>query len=234
VTSASERTRTTITRLAEYAVDDRARLDQLLDEQLIAHVGVVRADGYPMVLPTAFARDGDRVLLHGSTGSPWMRRVADGAPVCVQVTAADALIVARSAFESSLRYRSAVLFGVCERVEGAAKASALDVLTDRLIPGRTAEVRRPTAKELAATLVLALPISEWSLKVSDGWSDDPDTDLAGDAWAGVVPMVTGYGAAIAAPDLRQGIAVPGSVSRLVDRQSTALGWSVGDDTKTCT
>jgi hypothetical protein len=154
------------------------------------------------------------LLLHGSTGSPWIRAAAAGAPVCVQVTAADAIIVARSAFESSLRYRSAVLFGVCESLDGPPKQAALDVLTDHLIPGRTREVRRPTAKELAATLVLALPIAEWSLKVSGGWSEDPESDIAGDAWAGVLPIVTSYGEPAGAPDLRPGIAVPASVRQL--------------------
>ena len=214
MSSRIDRGRTAITRLPEYASADREALDRLLDEQIMGHVGLVRPDGYPVVLPTAIARDGDRLLLHGSTGSPWMRAAASGAPVCVQVTAADAIIVARSAFESSLRYRSAVLFGVCESLDGEQKQAALDVLTEHLIPGRTREVRRPTAKELAATLVLALPIAEWSLKVSDGWSEDPESDIAGDAWAGVLPIVTGYGEPAAAPDLRPGIAVPASVSQL--------------------
>lgn len=210
----ADRGRTGLTRLPEYAVADRARLDQLLDEQIVGHVGLVRADGYPVVLPTAIARDGDRLLMHGSTGSRWMRRIADGAPVCVEVTAAEGIIVARSAFESSLRYRSAVLFGACEQLAGAGKERALDVLTNRLIPGRAAEVRRPTGKELAATLVLALPITEWSLKVSGGWPDDPEEDVDGDAWAGVVPVVMAYADPLAAPDLRPGIPVPGSVRRL--------------------
>jgi uncharacterized protein len=214
MSSRIDRGRTAITRLPEYASADREALDRLLDEQIMGHVGLVRPDGYPVVLPTAIARDGDRLLLHGSTGSPWMRAAASGAPVCVQVTAADAIIVARSAFESSLRYRSAVLFGVCESLDGEQKQAALDVLTEHLIPGRTREVRRPIAKELAATLVLALPIAEWSLKVSDGWPEDPESDIAGDAWAGVLPIVTGYGEPAAAPDLRPGIAVPASVSQL--------------------
>src|SRR5512146_3063035 len=218
-----DRGRTAVTRLPEYASADRAALDRLLDEQIVGHVGLVRPDGYPVVLPTAIARDGDRLLLHGSTGSPWMRAAAGGAPVCVQVTAADAIIVARSAFESSLRYRSAVLFGVCEPLDGQQKQAALDTLTDRLLPGRVREVRGPTAKELAATLVLALPIAEWSLKVSDGWPDDPGEDVAGDAWAGVVPLAVAYGAAAPAPDLRRGIEVPPSVRRLAGPGRRAEG-----------
>jgi nitroimidazol reductase NimA-like FMN-containing flavoprotein (pyridoxamine 5'-phosphate oxidase superfamily) len=213
MTHASDRTR--LTRLPEYGSNDRAALDRLLDEQIVGHVGVTRLDGDPVILPTAIARDGDRLLIHGSTGSRWMRLVAEGAPVCVEVTAIDGVLVARSAFESSFRYRSAVVFGRCARLEGAAKEAALDVLTSRLIPGRVAEVRRPSARELAATLVLALPLAEWSLKVSDGWPDDGEDDVAGDTWAGVVPAAPpAYLAAVPAPDLRPGIPVPDSVRRL--------------------
>jgi nitroimidazol reductase NimA-like FMN-containing flavoprotein (pyridoxamine 5'-phosphate oxidase superfamily) len=207
--------KTTITRLREKASTDRAQLDALLDSVRIGHVGVV-VDGHPVVIPTAIARDGDRVLLHGSTGSGWMRRVAAGADACLTVTALDGLVVARSAFESSMQYRSAVLFGRCTPIGDAEKVHALDRLVDALIPGRTAEVRRPTPRELAATLVLALPIERWSLKMSAKWPEDPDEDVAGEAWAGVVPMHVGYGPALPAPDLRDGIAVPPSVTRLTD------------------
>lgn len=213
MTNASDRTR--LTRLAEYGSDDREALNRLLDEQIIGHVGLVRPDGYPVILPTAIARDGDRLLIHGSTGSRWMRLAAEGAPVCVEVTATDGVIVARSTFESSFRYRSAVLFGTCSRLEGVAKEAALDVLANRLIPGRPAEVRRPSVKELAATMVLALPLAEWSLKVSEGWPEDGEEDVAGDAWAGMVPIApVAYAAPFPAPDLRPGIPVPDSVRRL--------------------
>ncbi|HEY8302125.1 MAG TPA: pyridoxamine 5'-phosphate oxidase family protein [Jatrophihabitans sp.] len=204
-------TRTDITRLREKASTDRAQLDALFDSCLLGHFGLTTDDG-PVVIPTAVVRDGDRVLAHGSTGSPWMRRLAAGAPTCLTVTALDAVVVARSAFESSLRYRSAVLFGACAPV--ADRDRALDLITERLIPGRSAEIRRPRQAELAATLVLELPIEQWSLKISAGWSEDPDDDIAGDAWAGVVPMTSGYAAPLPAPDLRAGIAVPPSVERL--------------------
>ncbi len=130
---------------------------------------------------------------------------------CLTVTALDGVVVARSAFESSLHYRSAVLFGTCTPVTD--RDHALDLITERLIPGRTAEIRRPRAAELAATLVLELPIEQWSLKISAGWPEDPADDVAGDAWAGVVPMTSGYAAPLPAPDLRAGIAVPPSVER---------------------
>jgi nitroimidazol reductase NimA-like FMN-containing flavoprotein (pyridoxamine 5'-phosphate oxidase superfamily) len=144
-----------------------------------------------------------------------MRALAAGAPTCLAVTALDGVVVARSAFESSLHYRSAVLFGRCRTLADDEKAAALDLVTEALIPGRTAEIRRPTRRELEATLVLALPIAEWSLKVSAGWPDDPAEDVEGDAWAGVVPLQRRYGAARPAPDLRDGIALPPSVERLL-------------------
>jgi uncharacterized protein len=209
--------RTEITRLRDKASTDRAQLDGLLDTTHVGHVALAAADGDPMVVPTAVARDGDTLLLHGSTGSPWLRRVASGVPVSVAVTAMDGLVIARSAFESSIHYRSAVLFGRCAALIGPAKEHALDVLTEALLPGRVAELRRPSPAELAATLVLALPIVEWSLKVSDSWPEDPPEDTAGDAWAGVVPQYAGYGPPRAAPDLRPEIPVPASVRQLLAR-----------------
>ncbi|HEY2297625.1 MAG TPA: pyridoxamine 5'-phosphate oxidase family protein [Jatrophihabitans sp.] len=203
--------RTDITRLREKGSTDRAALDALLDSCILGHFGIAGDDG-PVVIPTAIVRDGDRVLAHGSTGSRWMRRLGSGVPACLTVTALDGVVVARSAFESSLHYRSAVLFGSCAPV--ADTETALDLISERLIPGRTGEIRRPAKAELAATLVLELPISEWSLKISAGWPEDPDDDVAGDAWAGVVPMTTGYAPPRPAPDLRAGIAVPDSVLRL--------------------
>ena len=165
--------------MSRKASSDRATLDHLLDTVHIGHFAIVADDAHPVVLPTAVVRDGDRVLAHGSTGSRWLRRLAADDAACLAVTAFDALVVARSAFESSMRYRSAVLFGQCQAItEPDAKRRALEVITDALIPGRSAEVRASTARELAAVLVLALPISEWSLKVSEGWPDDPPGDVA--------------------------------------------------------
>lgn len=210
----ADATRTTITRLRERGTTDRGELDTLLDAVHIGHVGLVDGSGGPVVIPTLIARDGDRLLVHGSTGSPWLRRVAAGAPVCVTVTAVDAVVVARSAFESSMRYRSAVLFGQCAALAGDDKQRALDMLTDAVLPGRTGEVRRPTRRELDATAALALPIEQWSLKRSSGWPDDPPEDVAGPAWAGIVPMTTTYGPALDAPDLTPGVPMPASVQQL--------------------
>lgn len=197
---------------------DAAVLRRLLADVPVGHIGFVTEDGQPFVLPTAISQDGDGVLLHGSTGSRWMRLLATGIPVSLAVTALDGMLVARSAFESSMHYRSAVLFGTCKALDGEQKLAALDSLTDALIPGRVAEVRRPNAKELAATLVLRLDVEDWSLKISADQPDDPDEDVAGPAWAGVVPLASRYTAALDAPDLRPGIEVPPSVRRLLDSE----------------
>ena len=202
-------------RLPEKASTERPALDALLDSTRVGHFGLVADDGTPVVIPTMVVRDGDRVLAHGSTGSRWMRRLAAGVPTALAVTAYDGMVVARSAFESSIRYRSAVVFGRCAHLTED-KERFLDLVTEALIPGRVGEVRRPTKAELAATLVLALPIEEWSLKISAGWPEDEDDDVAGPAWAGVVPVRQAYDAPQDAPDLRTGIEVPPSVRALTD------------------
>lgn len=203
---------TKVSRLDELQSTSRSQLDELLDSTPLATVALVR-DGHPVIFPTGFARVDDELVIHGSTGSPWLRALAAGAPAAVSVTGLDGIVVARSAFESSFRYRSAVVFGVFEQVPDADKVRYLDRLTNVFLPGRTAELRASSRKELAATLPLRLPIGadNWSLKISDGWPDDPEEDIAGDAWAGVVPMSVAYGAPLSAPDLRSGIPVPGSV-----------------------
>jgi nitroimidazol reductase NimA-like FMN-containing flavoprotein (pyridoxamine 5'-phosphate oxidase superfamily) len=215
--------RTRVTRLVEYQVEERAELDALLDSVRVGHVGLV-TEGLPVVIPTAIARDNDVLLVHGSTGSRWMRQVALGVPCCVAVTSLDGVIVARSAFESSFRYRSAVVFGSFERLEGDDKRRGLDVIVDKLIPGRANEIRPSTISELNKTMVLSLAIEQWSLKVSSGWPTDGDDDIAGDAWAGVVPLTIAAGPALPAPDLRGGISVPASVQALTtDTGSPPVG-----------
>lgn len=203
-----------MTRYPDKASTDRTDLHGLLDEVHLAHVGLV-ADGFPLVVPTGIARDGDRVLVHGSTGSRWMRLLAEGVDACVSVTSLEAVVVARSAFESSFQYRSAVLFGRFTPVAERGVQAALEVLVEGLLPGRFAEVRASTPRELAATLVLAMPIEQWSLRISQELPDDEDDDVAGPAWAGVVPVRTIHGPPVAAPDLRAGITVPGSVRALL-------------------
>ena len=170
---------------------DPELLSELFGDELIGHLGFVR-DGAPMVMPTAVhLRPGSgelpRVLLHGSSGSGWLSVLSTGVPVCLTVTALDAVVVARSAFESSFHYRSALLFGTCRSLEGEELREGLESLTERIIPGRTAEVRVSTRRELAATSLLELRVEEWTYKGSHEWPDDPEDDVEGPAWAGVVP-----------------------------------------------
>jgi uncharacterized protein len=207
-------TNTTLTRMRDRAVTERQELDRLLDDVVLAHIGMVDDNAEPVVIPTAIARDGDRILVHGSTGSGWMRRAAAGAPVSVAVTDLNGIIVARSSFESSFRYRSAVLFGTFTRLTGPDVERALEVITERFIPGRLAEIRGTRKRELAATMVLAMPIRDWSLKISGGWPTDAPDDIEGSAWAGVVPLHPRAGDPEPAPDLRPGIGVPASVRAL--------------------
>ena len=205
---------TAVSRLAELQSTSRRQLDDLLDSTPLATVALVR-DGHPVALPIGFARIDDEVVIHGSTGSPWLSALAGGAPAAVSVTTLDGVVVARSGFESSFHYRSAVLFGTFETVTDD-KVRYLETLTDTFIPGRVAELRASTRKELAATVVLRLPIGSdnWSLKISDGWPEDPESDVAAGGWAGVVPITTSYGTPLRAPDCEESIPVAASVRAL--------------------
>lgn len=215
--------RTALTRLQDKGSDDRDALYRLLDEIHIGHFAILASHG-PVVLPTMVARDGDWILTHGSTGSVWMRLLASGAATSLAVSAYDGIVVARSAFESSMLYRSCVLFGSCEVVDAPEdKLHALDVMTDAVLPGRSSEIRRPLTKELAATLVLRMPIQQWSLKISQKWPDDPEDDIAGDAWAGVIGARTSYDQPRPAPNLRDDIALPSSVQQ-VAMNSVTSSW----------
>lgn len=192
---------------------DREGLDRLLREVAVGHFAFVE-EGRPVVMPIALVPDGDNLLLHGSTGSWWLRRLATGIPVTASVTAVEGLVLARSAFESSMRYRSAVLFGSCAALEGDEKLAALDLVTEGLLPGRLSELRPHNRKELAATLVLSMTVDEWTIKNSTLWPEDPVEDITGDTWAGVLPIHTTYGDPLTAPDLRNGIPLAPSVVAL--------------------
>lgn len=163
------------------------------------------------MLPVAYAPDGDSVLVHGSTASRLFRALAAGAPTCLTVTCYDGLVLARSAFESSMHYRCGMVFGVCTVVPDSDKVEALRRVSEHLMPGRWADVRPPSAKELAATLVLRLGLTEWSVKVSDGPPDDAEADLDLAIWAGVVPLHEVLGEPVPAPDLRGRPEVPAYV-----------------------
>jgi uncharacterized protein len=187
--------RTRLRRLPEKAVADPAVRDAILDAGRVAHVGIAG----PYVLPMGYARDGDRVLVHGSTGSRLVRSLAAGTPACLTVTLLDGLVLARSAFESSMNYRCVMAFGTFSTLDGEEKLAGLRTLSDHLLPGRWPRLRPPRPKELAATVVLALPLTEWSVKVSDGPPEDPPEDLDWPVWAGVIPIAETLGTPIPAP-----------------------------------
>lgn len=182
----------------------------VLDEALVAHVGLV-ADGAPVVIPMTFARLGDHVYVHGSPASRLLRGMADGVEVCLTVTLLDGLVLARSAFHHSMNYRSAVVFGraavVTDRWE---KAAALAALVERVLPGRSQTARPPSDRELAGTLVLRLGLDEASAKVRQGPPIDDEEDYAWPVWAGEIPLRLVAGAPIPDPRLAPGIPVPAS------------------------
>lgn len=199
--------RTRVRRLPDKAVTDRATLHAILDAGRVAHVAIVDG-GQPYVLPVGYARDGERVLLHGSTGSRLFRALAAGAPTCFTVTLLDGLVLARSAFESSMNYRCVTVLGTATALDTQDRLAGLERLSEHLLPGRWAQIRPPTARELAATLVLALPLTECSVKVSSGPPDDPPEDLDRPVWAGVVPVEEILGVPQPAPDLRHDLSAP--------------------------
>jgi hypothetical protein len=206
--------RTKLRPLPKRGRHDRETIDAILDEALVAHMGFVH-DGQPVVIPTLHARIGDEVLVHGSSASRALGALADGAPMCLTVTLIDGLVLARSAFHHSVNYRSVVLLGQARLLESREeKEAALEAFTEKVTPGRWEHVRWPTAKELKATKVLALPIDEASAKVRSGPPGDDEEDYAMDTWAGVVPLRVTAGTPEDDPLLRAGIPVPEHVARL--------------------
>jgi nitroimidazol reductase NimA-like FMN-containing flavoprotein (pyridoxamine 5'-phosphate oxidase superfamily) len=202
----------TVRRKKERADYRRTSANAILDEALVAHVGVC-INGQPFVIPMAFGRDGDRLILHGSKASRLLRSLAEGTQVCVTVTIVDSVVLARSQFHTSMDYRSVVVVGTPSAItEPVAKRRAMERLVDHVAPGRTAEARSPTDDELRQITAIEVPIETASVKVrTDGVVDD-EQDLALDIWAGVVPVTTQFGAPIPTPDLRDGIRQSPSVS----------------------
>jgi nitroimidazol reductase NimA-like FMN-containing flavoprotein (pyridoxamine 5'-phosphate oxidase superfamily) len=181
-------TKTEVRRHPERASSELADLHAVLDAALVCHVGFVH-DGAPVVIPTIHARDGDVLYLHGSPASRMLRDLAGGLDVCVTATLVDGLVLAKSWMHHSLNYRSAVVFGRATVVaDRDVKVEALRVIVEHVQPGRSASARPPSAKELAATLVLALPLQEWSVKARTGGPIDDPLDAELDWFAGVVPV----------------------------------------------
>ncbi len=185
--------RSRVRRVAKRAVYDRGTVHAIIDAALVCHVGYV-VDGWPRVLPTAIARIDECVYVHGNRNSAMLQALATGAPACITVTHLDGLVVARSVFHSSMNYRCVVIHATGHAVTGARKRLALDALVERLIPGRTGDVRAPAAKELDVTSVLEFPLEEVSAKVRTGPPADDKDDYLLPFWGGVVPLRTVAGA----------------------------------------
>jgi nitroimidazol reductase NimA-like FMN-containing flavoprotein (pyridoxamine 5'-phosphate oxidase superfamily) len=200
---------------------DRETIEAILDEAMVAHVGFA-AEGQPYVIPTLYARVGDSVYFHGSSASRTVRALAAGAPMCLTVTLLDGLVLARSAVHHSVNYRSVVVLGQAKAIEAPAeKMAAIEAFTERLIPGRWDEARPPTAKELKAIQVFALPLSEASAKVRSGPPVDDEPDYELDAWAGVIPLSTVAGAPSADARLADGLPLSDAAREWVARRNSA-------------
>jgi uncharacterized protein len=182
----TSRSRTTVRRLSDKAVTDFEVARKILAEGLIAHVGIIDADGHPVVIPMTYAFVDDALLLHGSVASRLMRTRSE---ICVNVTLVDGLVVARSLFASSMNYRSVVVFGTPEILQNEEKEQALLALSDGIIPGRVGHARSPSRTEIRETTIWRLPMNEWSAKVRVGPPvEASDDDLQLPYWGGVVPL----------------------------------------------
>ena len=180
----------------------------IIDGAKVCHVGFTLED-QPYVLPMALARNQSQLLMHGSIVSRLVKNLADGLPCCVTVTHLDGLVLARSAFNSSMNYRSVMVFGRAAAItELDEKIRSLEILTEHLAPGRLADVRPSTRKELNATTLLSLPIREFTVKVSNGPPDDPVSDIETPIWAGVIPLSLKAGLPQPAPDMDPSIPLP--------------------------
>jgi len=200
--------RTTLRRLPKRGSFERRAVYEILDEGFVCHVGFLQ-EGQPFVIPTAYGRAGDELYLHGARASRMLKALAEGTDVCVTVTLVDGLVLARSAFHHSINYRSVVIFGRARVVESdEEKTRALRAFTEHVMPGRWADVRRPTPQELAATLVLALPLSEASAKIRTGPPIDDEEDYQLPVWAGVLPLRAAAGVPEPDPRLPAGTRLP--------------------------
>jgi nitroimidazol reductase NimA-like FMN-containing flavoprotein (pyridoxamine 5'-phosphate oxidase superfamily) len=201
--------KTEISRLPKRGVYEKDVIYSILDEALFCTVAYAR-DGQPFQIPTGFCRIDDKIYIHGSVGSFYMRELATKKfPACISVTLIDGLVLARSAFHHSVNYRSVVIFGGPEPVTGENELyHALEVFTNKMCPGRWEDVRKPSKNEWKETMVLAFKVEEASAKVRVGPPKDDDEDYSMDVWAGVQPLKLVRQAPEPDPMLKAGIALP--------------------------
>ncbi len=204
--------RTRLSRKPDRGSYDRATVYAILDEALICHIGFA-VEGQPYVLPTTHARIDDKLYVHGSVANRMLKTLRGGAPVCVTVTLIDALVLARSAFHTSMNYRSVVILGTASEVtDPVHKRNAFNALVEHILPGRSAHIRAPSEQEMKATAVLCLPITEASAKARTGGPVEAEADYALPCWAGVVPLTLQAQAPVADARLAPGTAVPREVA----------------------
>jgi nitroimidazol reductase NimA-like FMN-containing flavoprotein (pyridoxamine 5'-phosphate oxidase superfamily) len=210
--------RTRVTREPHRGIYDRDVAYQILDEAFICHIGFT-VDNQPFVIPTSYGREGDNLYIHGSAASRMLRGMREGIPVCVTVNLLDGLVLARSVFNHSMNYRSVVVLGTASAVEDPdEKIRALRALTEHIIPGRWKDARFPNERELKATLVLRVPIVEFSAKARTGPPLDDEEDLSFPTWAGVIPLTMVAGAPSNDPKLPETIKPPEYVTRYSRRK----------------
>ena len=202
--------KTKLNRISHKASDSISDLHSVLDDNLVAHVGII-FDGAPLVIPMAYGRIDNRLYLHGSSGSRLMRALTENPQVCVSITELNGIKVARSTFHTGMHYRSAVIFGRAELVSDADKNAAMDAISDSMIPGRMSEVRAHTKKELAATLIIWVDLNETSVKISNNPVADDEDDLGKGVWAGILPIITSIGTPIPADAEAASLPLPPSI-----------------------
>lgn len=201
-----------VKRLADRSHYDRETIYAILDEALICHVGLVREDG-PVVIPTLFGRIDDTLYLHGSVASGNLRLMRAGTDVCITATIVDGIVFARSLFNSSMNYRSAVVFGTTRLVaDPDERNEGLRAMSDHVVPGRWDDARHPNRVEHLQTVVVAVDIEEASAKIRSGGVGDVDQDLQLDVWAGVLPLRLQPGDPEPDPDMKPGTPLPGYVT----------------------
>ena len=203
--------RMTAKRHPERSSHDFATIARILDAGIYCHIGFV-ADGQPFVVPTGYGREGRALYIHGSAASRMIKTLAQGTPMCLTVTLMDGLVMARSAFNNSINYRSVMIVGVAEQVPDDEKLHAMQVITDHIMPGRWDEVRKPAARELKLTTMLKLHIGEASAKIRSGPPVDEENDYALPIWAGVLPFALAPQAPIADERLAAGVEAPPHIS----------------------
>jgi nitroimidazol reductase NimA-like FMN-containing flavoprotein (pyridoxamine 5'-phosphate oxidase superfamily) len=206
--------KTTISRLAKRGSYDEAVIHAILDEALLCNVAY-QHEGQPFQIPTGFVRIGSSVYIHGSVGSHFMRRIGDGRPVCLCATLLDGIVLARSVFDSSMNYRSVILFASGKVIEDLGeKTRIFEAFTEKMVPGRWTDVRTPSENEIKKTILIEFPVTEASAKIREGMPFDDEAERDPSVWWGVIPSRISYGTPIPHPGIKAGVTLPAYLEKL--------------------